>query len=252
MHRLEDPLEQVFLRIDPTLPEQWKGATEEQIDAIEGIAGRPLPEFYRWFLQRMGEDMGTMAYDIVDFSAETILAIYEHGHVTSDGRHLLIGYNEDDIMPVHIFYDLDRPARGDCMVGQMEFGDSVPQVTFETFREMIGWGNFTNRSVRMKPQVCSGLMSVADGLVRPHVDEVMKDLGFSNLLPSGPFCSLHERGDVTMSYTGAPRLAPKMLVFNVGGPDEGTLRRILGAFTVSGYLSVDVDEWKPPLPSSAS
>jgi hypothetical protein len=248
MHRLEDPLEPIFLRIDPTLPQQWKGASAEQIDALERIAGRPLPEFYRWFLERMGTDMGSVAYDRVDFSAETILAIYENGDVTPDGRHLLIGYDEDELMQFHIFYDLDRPARGDCMAVQMELGSS-PQPVYETFREMIAWGNFTNRLIRKLPQVCSGLVSVSDGPVRPHVDAIMKDLGFSDLLPSGPFCSLHEHGDVAMSYMGAPHMAPRMLVFTLGGPDPGTLRRILGSFTVSGNLEIDVKEWKPPLES---
>ena len=249
MHRLEDPLEQVFLRIDPTLPQQWRGASATQIDALERIAGRPLPEFYRWFLERMGADMGSMSYDGVDFSAETILAAYEHGYVRPDDRHLLIGYDEDQLMQFHVFYDLDHPARGDCMVVHMELGSS-PEPAYETFREMIGWGSFTNRLVRRLPQVSSGLVSVSDGPVRPHVDAIMKDLGFSDLLPSGPFCSLHERGDVAMSFMGGPDMEPDILVFNLGGPDPGTLRRILGSFAVSGYLAVEIKEWKPPLESA--
>jgi hypothetical protein len=246
MHRLEDPLERVFLRMDPTLPDQWKGASAEQIDALERIAGRPLPEFYQWFLERMGMDMGSMAYDSIDFSAETILAVYENGDVTPDGRHLLIGYDEDELMQFHVFYDLDRPARVDCMVVQMELG-SPPEAVYETFREMIGYGNFTNRVVRSMPQACRGLVSVTDGPVRPHVDTVMKDLGFSDLLPSGLFCALYERGNLALSFTAMPDMPPTMLVFHLGGPDEGTLRRVLGSFAVSGYLEVEIREWKPRL-----
>jgi hypothetical protein len=249
MQRLEDPLEQLFLRIDPTLPQQWKGASAEQIDAIERIAGRPLPEFYRWFLERMGQDMGSIAYDSIDFSADVVLAMYEQGDVIADGRHLLIGYNEDDMMPTNIYYDLDRPARGDCMVGQKQLEEPVPRPTFETFREMLGWAKYTNRRVRRLPQVCAGLVSVADGSARPHVDEVVKDLGFSNLLLSGPFCSVHERADVAMSFMGSPGLSPRILTFDLGGPDAGTLRRLLGTFTLSGYLEIDVNEWKPGLES---
>ena len=242
-----DALEHLFLRLDPNLPREWKGASLAQIDAIERIAGRPLPTFYRWFLERMGEDMGSMSYDLVDFSVETILAVYDNAGITPDGRHLLIGYNEDEIMPVHIFYDLDRPARDDCMVGQMEIDSHYPQPTFETFREMLGWAKFTNRRVRRQVQVCSGIVSVSDGVVRPRVDAVMQELGFADLLPSGPFCALYELGDIAMSYTGAPDMPPRMLVFNLGGPDVGGLRRIVGSLATAGDLEVEVNEWKPSL-----
>ncbi len=248
MHRLEDPLEQLLLSIDPSLPLQWKGASAAQIEALERIAGRPLPEFYRWFLERMGTNMGSMSYDRVDFSAETILAIYENGDATPDGRHLVIGYDEDEVMQFHVLYDLDRPARGDCMVVRMEPGGR-PEPAYETLREMIGWGKFTTEVVHGRPQVSSGLLSVSDGPVRPHVDAVMTDLGFSNLLPSGPFCSLHDRDGIAISFRGGPAMPPETIVFTIGGPDAGTLRRILGSFSVSGYLEVDVMEWKPPLES---
>ena len=244
---LEDALERLFLRLDPDLPRQWRGASAAQIEAIERIVGRPLPAFYRWFLDRMGEDMGSMAYDLVDFSIETILAVYDEGHLTPDGRHLLIGCNRDEVMPVHIFYDLDRPARDDCMVGQSEIEDVDLQLTFETFREMLGWGQFTNRVVRRRPQVCSGTVSVPDGPVRPHVDAVMTNLGFSDLLPSGHFCALYERANISMSLAGAPDMAPRLSVFNLGGPDEGEVRRVLGSLAVAPGLEVKVTEWKPPV-----
>jgi hypothetical protein len=247
MPPLEDPLAKLLLRLDPDVARQWRGASAAQIEAIERIAGRPLPAFYRWFLERMGEDMGSMAYDLVDFSAETILSVYDSGDITPDGRHLLIGYNLDEVMPAHIFYNLDRPARDDCMVGQTEIDEFGLQPTFETFREMLGWAKFTNRLVCRLPQVCTGVVSVSDGPVRPHVAAVMTELGFADLLPSGPFCALYERGDIAMSFSGSPDKAPRLWVFDLGGPNEGDLRRVLGSLAVATSLEVKITEWKPPI-----
>lgn len=250
MQRLTaDELEKLFLRLDPNSPQEWKSASAAQIDAIERIAGRPVPKFYSWFLDRMGEDMGSMSYGLVDFSARRVLSVYHEGELSPDGRRLLIGYNLDEVMPVHFFYDLDRPARDDCMVVQTEIDDFCPRPTAETFREMLGWAKFTNRRVRKLPQVCEGSVSGPEGMVRPKVDAAMTDLGFSNLLRSGPFCGLYDRDDAAASFSGRPDLPPKSLSFRLGGSDVGSLRRILGSLA-SSDLEVEVGEWEPALDRS--
>ena len=41
--------------------------------------------------------------------------------------------------------------------------------------------------------------------------------------------------------------APRMHYFNLGGPDAGRLRRILGEIATETSLEVEIDEWEPPL-----
>ena len=45
-------------RYDPDFPARIKGAGEGEIACLEQLAGRPLPDTYRQFLQRMGQDAG--------------------------------------------------------------------------------------------------------------------------------------------------------------------------------------------------
>ena len=56
----EPEMEIFLLRLVPGLAEQWQGADEQDIDALTKIAGRPLPNFYRWFLSRMGKKYGAI------------------------------------------------------------------------------------------------------------------------------------------------------------------------------------------------
>jgi hypothetical protein len=113
---LEPELEDFLLRVGPELAQQWKGSGPEEIAQIERIAGRPLPPFYRWFLTRMGQSMGPLAYPTLDFSAQRVLTCYAEELVAPHPRFLLIGYDSDELMPLHFFYDLDLPARTDARV----------------------------------------------------------------------------------------------------------------------------------------
>ncbi|WP_239014818.1 SMI1/KNR4 family protein [Archangium violaceum] len=69
-------MEEFLLRVVPNLGQQWRGATPDAIARIEQMAGRPLPPFYRWFLSRMGQSMGRLAYPSLDFSAQRVLERY--------------------------------------------------------------------------------------------------------------------------------------------------------------------------------
>jgi hypothetical protein len=115
-HDLEPEVEDLLLRLVPELSQQWKGATPGEIDAVEAIAGRPLPRFYRWFLMRMGQDMGPIAYPVFDFAAPTVLACYSEELFPPHPRYLMIGYSLDEIMPLHLLYDFEHPARDDARV----------------------------------------------------------------------------------------------------------------------------------------
>lgn len=46
--------------LDPDFPRRLRGSTPEQIAALEQAMGRPLGEAHRAFLERMGEETGTL------------------------------------------------------------------------------------------------------------------------------------------------------------------------------------------------
>src|SRR5262245_7666820 len=132
----EPELEALLLRVVPGLEQSWRGASAQDLSELERIAGRPLPECYRWFLARMGESMGPMRYPTVDFSARGVLQAYASGAIARDSRYLLIGFEREELTPLHYYYDLDRPGRGDALVVRKLTPRDETHEQFETLREM--------------------------------------------------------------------------------------------------------------------
>ena len=185
---LEPEMEAFFLRIAPTLATEWEGATEDEIEQIEQIAGRPLPRFYRWFLLRMGHRMGPLAYSSLDFSAPKVLESYASGLFVPHPRFLMIGHESDEVMPLHMLYDFDHEARGDArVVARHASGGSVYD-QFDTFREMNAWSSLYDLKVRTQPQMCSGFITDDGGDVLSELRPVMESLGFADPFPEAPRC----------------------------------------------------------------
>jgi hypothetical protein len=245
---IEAEMEELLLRIVPGLAGQWQGAPPEMIARIERIAGRPLPSFYRWFLSRMGQSMGALAYPTLDFSAQRILACYAEKLVTPDPRFLLIGYESNEMMPLHVFYDFDAPAREDALVTERHAMGGELYDRFETLHEMLAWGALLKFSVNRMPQRCEGMLSCDDPDLLSHLDPLMSSQGFTKPISTGPRCGLYERHDAVLICERTPR--EELLgnqAFTLGGRDAGALRKVLGRLTTESSLEVEVDEWTPEL-----
>jgi hypothetical protein len=244
----ESDLEAYLLRIVPNLASTWEGATEEEIAAVERLAPRPLPPFYRWFLRRMGRSMGAMAYPSIDFSVRAVLGCYAaEDFLLPSERYFMIGYEEDEVMPLHVFYDLETPARGDALVvlRDAQGGDRYP--SFETFREMLTWGKASRFAVTFAPQSCRGMLIDDELDIFGCLDPVMASLGFRQPVLTGNRCRVFERADATMICHGTPLEQENQLSpFRLGAPDEATLRSILGTIALETRLTVEVDEWMQP------
>jgi hypothetical protein len=244
----ESDLEAYLLRIVPNLASTWEGATEEEIAQVERLAPRPLPPFYRWFLRRMGRDMGAIGYPTIDFSVRAVLGCYaaEDFLLPSD-RYFMIGYQEDEVMPLHIFYDLETPARDDALVVQRDAQGGDRYLKFETFREMLAWGKASRFGVLFAPQSCRGMLIDDELDIFACLDPVMASLGFRQPVLTGNRCRVFERADAMMICHGTPleeenELSP----FRLGAPDEATLRSILGTIALETRLTVEVEEWMQP------
>ncbi|MFY0539695.1 SMI1/KNR4 family protein [Nannocystis pusilla] len=236
----------------PDLAAGWRGAAAEQIEQIEQRAGRPLPRFYRWFLARMGVSMGPIAYRTIDFSAARVEAAYAKGLVAQDPRLLLIGWQSDTSMPMHLFYDLDCAARDDARVvlRHAEGGDVYPH--FETLREMIAWGELLSHRVNKCMQRCEGAVLDDDGEIVARLDPVLRSLGFTAPIATGPRCMIYESTEAAMVSRATLTDEPTVHAFTLGGKSAGYLRRMLGELATRSGLALDVMEWNPPLASRAS
>ena len=246
---LEPETEALLLRLLPELPLHWHGASEEEIARMEAIAGRPLPRFYRWFLSRMGREMGPITYRSLEFSVAKVLSCYDAGLVRPNPRFLLIGYENDEVMPLHLFYDFDFPARDDARVVKRHFLGGPIYNSFDTFREKLAWGEFLVSRVEKLPQRCEGSFRGTGDVVK-GLDSVMESLGFKKLIPTGDCCALYDREDAAMSISRTPAEPPNLLhFFDLAGPTTGMLRRILGTIGMETRFDIEIESWTPPLPS---
>ena len=240
-------MEELLLRLVPDLHQHWKGVTEDEIERIQEIAGHPLPRFYRWFLLRMGHSMGPISYPTLDFSASKVLACYAEELFLPYPRFLMIAYESDDVMPLHLLYDFKYPARDDAMVTKRHANGGATYDRFETFREMLAWGEIWSRGVDTRAQRCGGLLRTTSGIVKDELDPVMKSLGFTTPIPTGPYCGLYEGDQASMVTSRTPGDEPDLHSFDLGGPSAGRLRRILGEIATETSIEVKVKEWEPPL-----
>ncbi|MBZ4420699.1 SMI1/KNR4 family protein [Myxococcus sp. RHST-1-4] len=243
-------MEAFLLRVVPGLAEQWKGATPDAVARIEQIAGRPLPSFYRWFLSRMGQSMGALAYPTLDFSAQRVLDCYAKGWVEPHPRLLMIAHDSRKMMPMPHFYDLDAPARGDALVASKEEGADEDDLYehYETLREMLACSALSRFRLNKEPQTCIGTFSGDHPNLLALIEPVMSRLGFKQPIPTGPYCGLFERDDAAMVCTGMPRHgADRARAFELGGTTAGVLRKVLGEIAAATSLRLRVDEWVPAL-----
>jgi len=238
---LEPELEALLLKTVPGLAREWKGATPAEIEQMGRLAGRPLPPFYRWFLERMGQSMGPLAYPRYDFSPQGVLACYAEELVQPDPRFLLIAYDSDELLPLHLFYDLDLPVRGDAAVARRHASGGDLHYRFETLREMLAWTAFFRFRVGALPQRCKGTL-LGEHPILPRLGPVMSRLGFTEPVPTGPFCGLFERPGAAMHCNSTPS-EEGILSFTLGGGDVGVLRRLLGELAQEPSLQVKVSEW---------
>jgi hypothetical protein len=238
-------MEELLLRTVPGLAQEWKGATPDEVEQLERSAGRPLPPFYRWFLSRMGQSMGALAYPSYDLSAQGVLTCYGEELVQPHPRFLLIGYDSDEMLPLHLFYDLDLPARGDAAVARRHAMGGDLYYQFESLREMLAWSAFFRFRVGGLPQRCKGIF-LGEHPILSRLGPLMRSLEFTTPIATGTFCGLYERLDAAMHCNSTPR-EEGILSFTLGGSNAGTLRRILGEIATESSLEVKVREWTPAL-----
>ncbi|WP_106092508.1 hypothetical protein [Enhygromyxa salina] len=236
-------------RAFPRLDEEIEGASSGEVDEIRRIVGHDLPRFYEWFLLRMGRSMGRIGVTSrFDYTARRVLWCYEQGLAEPDPNDLLIGFDTtNDPMGLQIFYDFTRPCRDDAMTGKGEPDAGPVYPEFETFREHIGWGKTTVLLVMESPSHCAGVLaSRTPG--QNAVDQLKKFMtrhGFDQPLPTGSYCGIFMRTDMTMTCTRSILVKTDTLAFRLGGQSQAWLRRFLGEIALSDDLELHEDmlEW---------
>ncbi|WP_434416991.1 SMI1/KNR4 family protein [Nannocystis pusilla] len=227
----------------PNIEDGWDGAPQEEIAEIEAIAGRPLPNFYRWFLRRMGRYMGALSFASIDFTAGRVIDTYRVEIKQPDPRYLLIGYQTDPMVPMHVWYDLERPARDDSLVFDREIEGKLVQLGFETLRELLAWKAMFNFKLPTLPSRCKGKLRADNTGIGAQLARVLSDHGFEHPLSTGPFCGLFDRPDAAMICRASPQGSDTdRLYFRLAAASDSSLRRLLRVVEKEADLEVEVDE----------
>ena len=244
---LEPEMEAFLQQLVPNYKQQVQGATEEQINRIEEIAGCPLPRFYRWFISRMGTDMGPFSYPPIDFTAATIIDCYEQGLFQQNLSFMLIGYDSRDI-PDHQFYDLECWKDDDMLVVSGVDTDNLWN-QFETFREKLAHDLLIEFKLWKLPQLCKGFFKDEEGDVLAQLKPIMESLGFTSPITTGDFCVLYDRVDAAMTSSSFVEIDPGLdsIFFNLASSDEKSIRSIIGQIATKTSLSIKMDSWDPLL-----
>lgn len=243
-----EELEALLLQLEPSRADTWQGATPAEVEQLEQLAGRPLPSLYRWFLSRMGGISSLQGYPSIDFSAKQILSCYACDEVASDPRFLLLGWDSDDYMPHHWFYDFDHPTKDDARVVLQPSSYGPQRVIYNSLRMLLATTEFVLSRVHSLPQQCSGLIEIEDIHELLPLDQVMTRIGFQKPVAADSHAALYDRADAAMSLTCDPGKSPsKYLFFELGGTDAGVLRQVLGTLATELKIEVEIDKWRPPL-----
>lgn len=237
---LEPEMEALLHRVCPGFGDQVEGASSAEIEAVRAIVGQPLPRFYEWFLSRMGRSMGPFTYPRHDFSARRVIWCYDQGLATPDPDDLLIGYDASgDPADLHLFYDFTQPCRNDAGIGKGEPDAGHVYPRFETFRELLAWGQVMMHGVRTSRSYCTGVVrSLTDLNAVNQLEQFMVERGFEQPVPTGRFCGIFMRGDMTMICSRGILVETDSAAFDLGGQSQAWLRRFLGELALSDEMEL--------------
>ena len=122
------------------------------------------------------------------FGPRTVLSCYAEDWLLPIRDFLMIGYETDDIMPLHLFYDFEHPSRDDARVVKME-ARAAPVRPVRQLSRKTDFGKFVSLRVKRLPQACEGSFDGRRGDVFSQLDAVMAVLGFSKPVTTGSNCA---------------------------------------------------------------
>lgn len=245
---LEPELERLFLRYVPDMASRWTRASDEHIAAIEAFAGRPLPRCYQWMLMRLGQGWSNIAYATLDMAARTVVQANTQHIVPAVEGMLCIALDHDEYQPQARYYDLAHATEHDAPVFIAGLEEGELRTSYETLREFLGLAVFDNYRLREHPTRVEGIVYADQGTnALDELEAFLEQLGFRSPIPTGAYCTVYDDGTASLSsyVVPDPKRSLHSLPIDLAGPDEATLRKILGLISASGSLNVRRLTWQP-------
>lgn len=187
--------------------------------------------------------MGALSFASIDFTAGRVIETYSEEIEEPDPRYLLIGYQTDPVVPMHTWYNLDRPARHDSLVFDREIEGGLVQLSFETFHELLAWKAMFNFRLPTLPCQRKGKLRANDAGASARLSRTLCSHGFEQPISTGPYCALFDRPDAAMICRAPPQgSGADHLFFRLAAASDSSLRRILRAVEKEADLEVELGE----------
>lgn len=235
-----------------------EGNTDAEIEALQAlVAPEPLPEFYRWFLKRMGRNLGPFVYPRHDFSASTLVALHQEGVLEPDPDHeeLLIGFDHTYtyVGPVHMVYNFTKRTAFDAQVDSGTVEGSIGSVLSETFVELFCYHKFHAHRIDCFPAYLRCILEtdwahyqpVPDGhSLLDELEPALLSMGFESMLSHGIRGGLYNRADIALVTSASQRRETAPLhVVTIGGESEAAIKLVLGEVLAQTGLTMSRPKW---------
>lgn len=230
-------------RFEPGFSRTVRGCSTDEQARIESIcqelSSKPLPEFYRWFLETMGAEMAALdpAGSKFDMSARGVLAAYDAGVVEKVPGYLLVRVVDQPLDDLQGHLVLSRQRAGDAplvgFVGDLASGSHDPEDEYYlSLCELIAQEAFELFCVRRFPVLREGTISGDVEVDSPgsanDVLSLLEKLGFERMPVTGPYYPQFWREDFAISFYAPPERDPDDgYVLKFGATNEKEVVRVL-------------------------
>ena len=205
-----------------------QGANVEEIDHLEQVVGRTLPDIYRQFLIKMGHDMGGVLVYNSNFDIDTVLDFYKTSDWFPPDEYYLIGVEEDDPY-FDIYLETSRDSEPGVVRFPSEGGEfsDIYECNFgsvaDSFQQLLCGKAFWNyHKIKFPVEgFYAHLKKQPGGLTK--INEIAEKLGFERQWYSGKHVSYWFREDAALAARKFERYALGVTVRTI---DEKTQKNI--------------------------
>jgi hypothetical protein len=191
-------------QFEPGFPNIIRGASPEEISALERLAGRPLPEMYREFLERMGHESGKINLSLGGRSGISHVIEYYRDAIETGERevpHNCIVIGHDQIANE---LALEFKPDGEPQV-VVSSGEEIKALHAESLEKLLYSLAFIAYRLRTLPywaSYTSSYQEIGMRMVLPAARQLAEQLGFTILWFSDTVTFCAERGtDAALEFT---------------------------------------------------
>jgi len=234
-------------RYAPGYSSQIQGASTWDLDNLEEAFGQPLPDVYRDFARKMGENGGPLLAHVSVNDLLDVADIYRIKRPAAPPRRFLFVFGDPDpLTRFHYWLDLEAPSEeGDFQVVQFpliqDAWKTKLQQSYVSFREMLYLWAMGNVHLPSFPHRALYHQGDRKRTTAEEFAQYLGKMGFVRL-PYPRYSMLFERDDAAVRLYRPPD-SPHHFEFRVGMHSPDKLKHFLAV--IEDNTDVKKSIWKP-------